>query len=166
MRDALDAALGDAAWRAGGILVRGEGPSFSSGGDLDEFATFPDPATAHVVRLLRSPASRVAALHERLVVAIHGTCLGAGIELAAFADHVVAAEDTRIGLPEQSIGLVPGAGGTVSIARRAGRRSVLALLLRDGTISAAQAREWGLVDEVVPPEEVRARALEIAESLS
>jgi enoyl-CoA hydratase/carnithine racemase len=166
MRDALDAALGDAAWRAGGILVRGEGPSFSSGGDLDEFATFPDPATAHVVRLLRSPASRFAALHERLVVAIHGTCLGAGIELAAFADHVVAAEDTRIGLPEQSIGLVPGAGGTVSIARRAGRRSVLALLLRDGTISAAQAREWGLVDEVVPPEEVRARALEIAESLS
>jgi enoyl-CoA hydratase/carnithine racemase len=166
MRDALDAALGDAAWRSGGILVRGDGPSFSSGGDLDEFATFPDPATAHVVRLLRSPASRFAALHERLVVAIHGTCLGAGIELAAFADHVVAADDTRIGLPEQAIGLVPGAGGTVSIARRAGRRTVLSLLLRDGTIPADQARDWGLVDEVVSRDRLRARALEIAETLT
>jgi enoyl-CoA hydratase/carnithine racemase len=166
MRDALDAALGDASWRTGGILVRGDGPSFSSGGDLDEFATFPDPATAHVVRLLRSPAGRFAALHERLVVAVHGTCLGAGIELAAFADHVVASDDTRIGLPEQAIGLVPGAGGTVSIARRAGRRAVLSLLLRDGTIGADQARDWGLVDEIVPRERLRARALEIAETLS
>ena len=166
MRDALDAALGDAAWRSGGILVRGDGPSFSSGGDLDEFATFPDPATAHLVRLQRSPAGRFASLHERLVVAIHGTCLGAGIELAAFADHVVAADDARIGLPEQSIGLVPGAGGTVSIARRAGRRTVLELLLRDGTITAAQARDRGLVDEVVPLDRLRARALEIAESLT
>jgi enoyl-CoA hydratase/carnithine racemase len=166
MRDALDAALGDAAWRNGAILVRGDGPSFSSGGDLDEFATFPDPATAHLVRLLRSPAGRFASLHERLVVAIHGTCLGAGIELAAFADHVVAADDARIGLPEQSIGLVPGAGGTVSIARRAGRRTVLELLLRDGTITAAQARDRGLVDEVVPLDRLRARALEIAESLT
>ena len=166
MRDALDAALGEAAWRSGGILVRGDGPSFSSGGDLDEFATFPDPATAHLVRLLRSPAGRFAALHERLVVAIHGTCLGAGIELAAFADHLVAADDTRIGLPEQAIGLVPGAGGTVSIARRAGRRTVLSLLLRDGTIPAEQARDWGLVDEVVSRDHLRARALEIAETLT
>jgi len=166
MRDALDAALAEAAWRTGGIVVRGEGPSFSSGGDLDEFATFPDPATAHLIRLVRSPAARFAALHERLVVAIHGMCLGAGIELAAFADHVVAADDVQIGLPEQSIGLVPGAGGTVSIARRAGRRAVLELLMRDGTIGAEEARDRGLVDEVVTHDRLRARALEIAESLS
>jgi enoyl-CoA hydratase/carnithine racemase len=166
MRDALDAALIEASWATGGILVRADGPSFSSGGDLDEFATFPDPATAHVVRLLRSPANRFAALHERLVVAVHGTCLGAGIELPAFADHVIAADDARFGLPEQSMGLVPGAGGTVSIARRAGRRTVLALLLLDGTIGADQARDRGLVDEVVPRDRLRARALEIAESLS
>jgi len=166
MRDALDAALADATWSSGGIVVRGDGPSFSSGGDLDEFGTFPDPATAHMVRLLRSPAGRFAALHERLVVAVHGTCLGAGIELAAFADHVLASDDTRIGLPEQAIGLVPGAGGTVSIARRAGRRAVLSLLLRDGTIGVDQARDWGLVDEIVSHDRLRARAFEIAESLT
>jgi len=166
MRDQLHAALTDARWRRGPVAVIAEGPSFCSGGDLDEFATFPDPARAHLVRLERSLAACFAALADRLVVGIHGACLGAGIELSAFAARIVAADDARIGLPEQGMGLVPGAGGTVSITRRAGRHSTLALLLRDGTITAAEARTWGLVDEIVPAERVRARVLEIAESLT
>jgi enoyl-CoA hydratase/carnithine racemase len=166
MRDQLHAALAEARWTPTPIVVRGEGPSFCSGGDLDEFATFPDPVHAHVVRLSRSLAASFAALAERLVVAVHGACLGAGIELPAFAAHVVAADDARIGLPEQAIGLVPGSGGTVSITRRAGRRTTLSLLLRDGTITAAEACDRGLVDHVVPTADLRARAFEIAESLA
>lgn len=159
MRDALHTALVDAAATDVPVLLRGEGPSFCSGGDLDEFGTFPDPALAHLVRLDRSLALAVAAIADRLVVALHGSCLGAGIELPAFAQHVVAADDTRLGLPEQAMGLVPGAGGTVSIARRAGRRTVLGLLLRDGTVDAEHARSVGLVDEVVAPEALHDRAV-------
>jgi enoyl-CoA hydratase/carnithine racemase len=161
MRDELSAAL-DAA--EGPVVLLGEGPSFCSGGDLDEFGTFPDPALAHVVRLSRSLAGQCAARHDRLVVGLHGACLGAGIELAAFACRVVATDDARIGLPELGLGLVPGAGGTVSLPRRVGRHRTLALLLHDGTISAPAALGWGLVDEVVPFDRLRSRCLELAES--
>ncbi len=158
MRDELHGALVDAARTHRPIVLRAEGPSFCSGGDLDEFATFPDPAFAHVVRLDRSLAAAMAAIADRLVAAVHGACLGAGIELPAFARHVIAAEDTRFGLPEQSLGLVPGAGGTVSIPHRAGRHVTLAMLLRDGTVDAEHARTVGLVDEVVPLGALPARA--------
>jgi len=163
MRDELHAALVAA---TGPVVLLGAGPSFCSGGDLDEFGTFPDPALAHLVRLSRSLAARAAERSDQLVVGVHGACLGAGIELAAFASRVVAADDTRVGLPELGLGLVPGAGGTVSLPRRVGRHRTLALLLHDGTISAPAALGWGLVDEVVAPDRLRARCLEIAESLA
>jgi enoyl-CoA hydratase/carnithine racemase len=165
LRDQLHAALTEARWHDGPVVLLGDGPSFCSGGDLDEFATFADPAQAHLVRLERSLAAAFAALAARLVVGVHGTCLGAGIELPAFARHVVAAEDARLGLPEQALGLVPGAGGTVSVRRRIGRHRTLSLLLRDGTITAAEARVWGLVDETVSRSQLHGRVLEIAESL-
>jgi len=166
LRDELCAALGAAAAQPGPVVLRGDGPSFCSGGDLDTFGSFPDPAAAHLVRLGRSIAWRTHLLASRLVVGLHGACLGAGIELAAFATRVVAADDAVIGLPELALGLIPGSGGTVSIARRAGPRRVLELLLTDGTIPATTARKWGLVDEVVPRAHLDARLLEVAESLA
>lgn len=150
MRDALVAALLD----AGGepsiaeIVLRGDGPSFCSGGDLDEFGTRPDPATAHLVRLARSPADLLDELSARTTAYLHGACRGSGIELPAFAGRVVAAPDTTIGLPEIGMGLIPGAGGTVSLPRRIGRHRTAELAFTLKTIDAVTAREWGLVDEV------------------
>jgi len=166
MRDELFEALTAARARdRGAVVLRADGPSFCSGGDLDEFGSFPDPATAHVIRLSRSPAWRCAQLSERLVVGIHGACLGAGTELPAFAARVVAADDARIGLPELGLGLVPGAGGTVSIPRRSSSSRLLDLLLRDGTIDAPTAHEWGIVDEVVPRSSLEDRLFEIAATM-
>jgi enoyl-CoA hydratase/carnithine racemase len=166
MRDELDAALAALDPGRGPVILRGDGPSWCSGGDLDEFATFPDPVAAHVVRLTRSLALRFHALERRLVVALHGACLGAGIELAAFAARVVAADDARIGLPELGLGLVPGAGGTVSIPRRSGRSVLLRLLWGGEPVDAHRARRWGLVDEVVPPTRLADRAHEVAAELA
>ena len=117
LRDALTEALTVAASDPSIAAVRltGAGRSFSSGGDLDEFGSFPDPATAHVTRLTRSPARLAHLLGDRLEVHLHGACMGAGIELPAFARHVVAAQDVAIALPEVGLGLIPGAGGTVSL---------------------------------------------------
>ena len=130
------------------VTLSGNGPSFCSGGDLGEFGSFPDPATAHVTRLTRSPARLAHLLADRLHVQLHGACMGAGIEVPAFAGHVVAAAGTRIALPELAIGLVPGAGGTVSIPRRIGRHRTAALALSGPTIDAMTALGWGLVDEI------------------
>ena len=166
LRDQLDTALGEVAARdARPIIIRGDGPSFCSGGDLDEFASFPDPAIAHVIRLSRSLAWRFHQLERRLVVGLHGACLGAGLELPAFAARVVATDDARLGLPELGIGLVPGAGGTVSIPRRASRRVLLTLLWDGAPIDPYRAKRWGLVDEVVPPTRLDDRLHEIADTI-
>ena len=130
------------------VDLRGAGPSFSSGGDLDEFGTFPDATTAHVIRLARSPARLMALLAARTTVHLHGSCMGAGIELPAFASRVIAAPDTRIALPEIRYGLIPGAGGTVSVPRRIGRHRTAYLALSGAVIDAPTALAWGLVDEI------------------
>ena len=132
------------------IELRGAGPSFSSGGDLDEFGSFGDSATSHVVRLTRSPARLMAQLAERVHVHLHGSCMGAGIELPAFANNVIAAPDTRIALPEIRYGLIPGAGGTVSVTRRIGRHRTAYLALSATAIHAAIALNWGLIDGISP----------------
>ena len=117
MRDELVEALTVAAADPGiaRVELRGEGRAFCAGGDLDEFGTRADPATAHLVRLQRSVGRALFRLDKPTVTYLHGACMGSGIELAAFTDVVVAAEDTQIGLPEIGLGLVPGAGGTVSL---------------------------------------------------
>ncbi len=129
-------------------MLRGEGPSFCSGGDLDEFGTFSDPAAAHVVRLATSIGRSIAALGPRLVVRVHGPCAGSGVELPAFADRVSARADFTAALPEIGLGLIPGAGGTASITRRVGRHRMALLALGGRAIDAATALRWGLVDEV------------------
>lgn len=131
------------------VVLRGRGPSFCSGGDLAEFGTRTDPATAHITRLAQSPARLLLRLHDRVTAEIHGATLGGGIEMAAFAHRVVARPDTMIGLPEVGLGLIPGAGGTVSLPRRIGRQRTAALALTDRRIDAATALSWGLVDAIV-----------------
>ena len=150
MRDALLDALALAA--ADGTItrveLRGNGPVFSSGGDLDEFGTFDDPASAHLVRLAASLARSYAAVADRLAVSLHGACAGSGIELPAFAHRVVAAPGTTFALPEVGLGLIPGAGGTVSLTRRVGRHRMALLALAGTAVDAATALAWGLVDEI------------------
>ena len=130
------------------VELSGRGPSFCSGGDLGEFGSFGDPTTAHRTRLARSPARLLHRISDRTHVHLHGSCLGAGIELPAFAAHVTASADAMIGLPELTLGLVPGAGGTVSLPRRIGRWRTAHLALGATPISAATAYAWGLVDSI------------------
>jgi enoyl-CoA hydratase/carnithine racemase len=130
------------------VVLTGAGPSFCSGGDLDEFGTLPDPATAHLTRLARSVGRLIALIGPRMEVRLHGACLGAGIELAAFAGRVVSHVDAVIALPEMDLGLIPGAGGTVSLPRRIGRQRTAELLLTRTRLDARTAHAWGLIDEL------------------
>jgi enoyl-CoA hydratase/carnithine racemase len=150
MRDALVEALqlvlSDDSIRQ--VRLSGRGKCFSTGGDLGEFGTAPDPAIAHLVRSLALPGRLLAACAERVEVHMHGACIGSGIEFPAFAGRITASEDAYFQLPELKFGLIPGAGGCVSIARRIGRQRTAWLVLSGKRIDARQALEWGLVDVV------------------
>ncbi|MGZ5380009.1 MAG: enoyl-CoA hydratase/isomerase family protein [Mycobacterium sp.] len=134
------------------VVLSGNGPSFCSGGDLAEFGTFADPASAHLARTRHSPAlvlgELTARLGRRCRAEVHGQVLGSGLEMAAFCGWVQSRPDAVFGLPELSLGLIPGAGGTVSIARRIGRWRTAYLALSGQTIDPPTALRWGLIDEV------------------
>jgi hypothetical protein len=130
------------------VVLRGEGTNFCSGGDLNEFGQFVDPASAHLVRLMTSIGRAIDKVRDRLTVEVHGACAGSGVELAAFAGHVVARPDFTAVLPEVGLGLIPGAGGTVSITRRIGRHRMALLGFSGATIGAQTALAWGLVDRI------------------
>jgi hypothetical protein len=148
--DGLVVAIHDPSIRR--VVLGGKGPSFCSGGDLAEFGSFDDPATAHIARTRYSPARALDELEtrlgDRLIARVHGQVLGSGLEMAAFCGHVQAEPNSEIGLPELALGLIPGAGGTVSITRRIGRWRTAYLVLSGRTVTAATALEWGLIDAV------------------
>jgi hypothetical protein len=130
------------------VHLRGEGPAFCSGGDLAEFGTAPDPATAHLIRMASSPAALLQRHEEKVEAHVHGACIGAGVELPAFAGRVVARPDACFQLPELGMGLIPGAGGTVSLPRRIGRWRTAYMALTGAPVDAPTALAWHLVDEI------------------
>ncbi|MEU5755944.1 enoyl-CoA hydratase/isomerase family protein [Streptomyces sp. NPDC047829] len=157
-RNAFDAAARDALCEALDVAVadpsvtrvdlRGAGPAFCSGGDLSEFGTSRDTAEAHRIRMTRSPAALLLRCADKVTAHLHGACVGAGVELAAFAGRVTATTDTVIRLPEVEMGLIPGAGGTASLPLRIGRERTAYLALSGVRLTAPDALHWGLVDEV------------------
>jgi enoyl-CoA hydratase len=131
------------------VRIKGRGKCFSVGGDLTEFGSLTDPASAHAIRGLTMPGRFVAQCSDRLEFHVHGACIGSGVELPAFARRVTAAPDAYFHMPELRLGLLPGGGGCVSIPRRIGRQRTAWWVLSGKRITASKALEWGLVDEIV-----------------
>ena len=128
------------------VVLTGAAGNFCAGGDPAEFGTVSDPATAHLIRSRANAAPWLAAIADRTTAVIDGACVGAGVELASFCATVTATDRARFRLPELSMGLIPGAGGTVSVPARIGRQRTLWWLLTDAELDAATALEWGLAD--------------------
>lgn len=148
MRDALCEALDLALATTGPVCLRAQGRSFSTGGAVEEFGQVGDPATAHWLRSVRLPATRLAQLSPRLTAHVQGAAIGAGTEIAAFAARVTATPAAWFQLPELRYGLIPGAGGTASLPRRIGRHRTAWMALSMARVPAATALAWGLVDTV------------------
>ncbi len=130
------------------LVLTGAGGNFCAGGDPAEFGTVSDPATAHLIRSRANAAPWLAAIADRTTAMVDGACVGAGVELAAFCATVAATDRARFRLPELSMGLIPGAGGTVSIPARIGRQRTLEWLVTDAELDAVTALDWGLVDGI------------------
>lgn len=152
MRDALYTALANALADPGRPRVRltASGRCFSTGGDLAEFGTARDLAAAHVVRTLHANARLCHELGERLEVLFNGGAIGSGLEVPAASARRVARAGAWFQLPELRMGLIPGAGGTVSLSRAIGRHRTAWMVLSGARLTAGRALAWGLIHRVLP----------------
>ena len=153
------------------IVLRGEGEkAFVAGADITEFPAMreqiEEAAESGSARGIQKLAARMDAGRTPVVAAIHGYCLGGGLELAMACDIRIAADDAQLGQPEIKLGLIPGGGGTQRLPRLVGHGRALLLNLSGDPISGSQAYDWGLVEQAVPRAELMDAALELARTLS
>lgn len=149
------------------VLVCGEGErGFCAGADLTEFGTAPSQAIARWVRFMRPVWEVWATIPKPFVCAIHGWCLGSGVEMALLCDLRVASEDAVFGMPEVALGMIPAAGGTQTLPRHIGPSRTLEMFLTGRRLSAREAQEWGLVHRVVPRGQHRAEGLALARAMA
>ena len=153
------------------IVIRGEGEkAFVAGADITEFPAMreaiEEAAESGSARGIQKLAARMDGGRTPVVAAIHGYCLGGGLELAMACDVRIAADDAQLGQPEIKLGLIPGGGGTQRLPRLVGHGRALYLNLTGDPISGSQAYDWGLVEKAVPREELLDTALELARTLS
>jgi enoyl-CoA hydratase len=148
------------------MVLTGAGPAFSTGGDLHEFGQAPSPVVARWVRFRRDVWGLLRSLPVPTIAAVHGFTVGGGLEMLLLCDLAVAADDTRICLPETGSGMIPGVAGTQTASRRLGLGWALDLCITGRWIDPAQALCIGLVAEVVQLAMLEGRALALAQELS
>jgi enoyl-CoA hydratase/carnithine racemase len=148
------------------LLTASGDRAFCVGADLKERNAMSDADFASQRTTFRAAFGSVLTLPQPAVAAVHGFALGGGCELALSCDVVVADETAAFGLPEVTIGLVPGGGGTQLALRRLGPGRAADLVLTGRRISATEALELGLVERVVPAGSARAAALDVAQTIA
>ena len=162
--EALSAVQLDQEVRA--LLITGEGRGFCAGADLTEFGSAPSQVIARQVRWERDIWGQLVNLDKPVVAAVHGYCIGSGLEIALLCDLRIAAAGTVFALPEVQLGMIPAAGGTQTLPRSAGRSQALDLLLTGRRIQAEEALTMGLVTRLSAPESLRNKARRLAEDLA
>lgn len=142
------------------VVIQGAGRFFIAGADISEFGKPPQPPS------LPDVLSALEALDVPIVAAIQGAALGGGLETALACSDRIAAKGTKFALPETTLGLIPGAGGTQRTPRLIGVAATLDMVTTGKRIDAAEALELGLIDATCAPEELAARAMEMARGLA
>lgn len=132
------------------MILRGEGESFSTGGDVSEFGSAPSPVRAREVRWLRDNWGLLLHLPQPTIAAVHGHTVGGGLEMALLCDMCLAADDAVFFLPETGLGMIPGVGGTQTAPRAIGLGRALDMVLTGKRLDANHALQVGLVNRVVP----------------
>jgi enoyl-CoA hydratase len=149
------------------LIITGSGPkSFVAGADIKEFAHF----SVEEGRALSADGQRqlfdhVERLNKPVIAAVNGFALGGGLELAMSCHLRVASDNARMGLPETSLGVIPGYGGTQRLTRLVGKGKAMEMIFTAGMIKADEAMQWGLVNHVVPADQLLAKCNELATAI-
>ena len=161
----LDRLAADPAARV--LVVTGAGTrAFCAGSDIGEFPAVLDDVVPRKLALENETWSQLDDFPRPTVAALNGLAYGGGLELAVCCDLLVAAADVRLALPEIRLGVFPGTGGTVRVARRVGEGRAKELAFLGDPIDAQTALAWGLLNRVVPLGQALATALELAAALA
>ena len=148
------------------LLITGEGGAFCSGADLTEFGTAPSLVEARSVRWERDLWGQLCSLSKPVITAVHGYCIGSGLEILLFSDIRVAAAGTVFALPEVRLGMIPAAGGTQTLPRVVGSATALDLLLTGRRFEAEEALQLKLITRVIPVDNLIREAGDIAHLLA
>lgn len=165
LHSALDAADKDESVRA--IILTGSGEkAFVAGADISEFARFSVEEGAHLAAQGQESLFDFAQnLGTPLIAAVNGFALGGGLELAMACHFRVASDNAKMGLPETSLGVIPGYGGTQRLPQLIGRGKAMELIMTAGMLLADEAKSWGLVNHVVAQSELMGFCKEIASKI-
>ena len=148
------------------LIITGQGRAFCAGADLTEFGTAPSQVVARQVRWQRDVWGQLNGMVVPVIAAVHGYCIGSGVEIMLLCDVRIAAEDTVFGMPEVHLGMVPAAGGSQTLPRNSNTSAALDLLLTARRIGASEALEMGLITRVASPERLQEAAWELATKVS
>lgn len=147
------------------MVLAGAGAAFSTGGDLAEFGRAPSPVVARWVRFRRDVWQLLRTVPVPTIAALHGYVVGGGLEMALLCDLAIAADDTRLRLPETGVGMIPGVAGTQTAPRRLGIAWALDLCLSGRWIDPKTAMRIGLVSDICPAAKLAAKAQALAQKL-
>jgi enoyl-CoA hydratase/carnithine racemase len=171
MRDELKAAVAavvaDDTLRV--LVVTGTGRAFCAGEDVRGMKGLADVSTRgfrRVVRDIHNVFDELEQIEVPVIAAINGTAAGGGLELALSCDFRFAASTSKMGFPENNVGLIPGSGGCSRLVRQVGLSRAKQLVMTGEMVTAGRALELGLVDEVLAPDELMPRAMEFAQLLA
>ena len=161
LHTAIADAFGDR--EIGGIILTGAGQkAFVAGADISEFAGAGAPEGEDLARLgHKNVFDFIENGNKPVIAAINGFALGGGLELAMACHIRIAAETAKLGLPEVTLGLIPGYGGTQRLSRLVGKGKALEIIMTADMITAAEAHQWGLVNHVVSQNDLQPKAEEI-----
>jgi len=149
------------------VVITGAGEkAFVAGGDIKEMSSMDPAAGRAFAQCGHRMIQYVEKMKKPVIAAVNGYALGGGLELALACDFIYASEKARLGLPEVTLGVMPGFGGTQNLARLIGPNRARELIFSGKQLTAQQARDWGIVNEVVPAEELMPRVMEIAQKIA
>jgi enoyl-CoA hydratase/carnithine racemase len=145
------------------VVIKGAGEkAFCAGADLTEFLSAPSPVIARGIRWQRDVWGLFLSLPQPIIAALHGYVLGSGIEMALCCDLRIASDEAQFGMPEVQLGIIPAAGATQTLPRTIGCARALEMMLSGRRFNSSEAYESGLVNRVVPREQL----LSVAENMA
>lgn len=144
------------------VILTGEGKSFVAGADIAQMRDLPPEDAHEMMAKGHDVMYKIENLPKAVIAAVNGFALGGGCELAMSCDIRIASEKAKFGQPEVGLGIIPGFGGTLRLAKLVGKGMAKYLILTAEMIGAGEAKEIGLVEKVVPPEELMEEAEKIA----